>query len=72
MYGFNDFIVSSGVLSYVIKNYFTNFDIHNNDFTVQTNNGKIKTTLFIESNYLRYWDRTVYSAQAGINYLIFY
>tara|TARA_R110001583_G_scaffold70668_1_gene199746 strand:+ start:1459 stop:2568 length:1110 start_codon:yes stop_codon:yes gene_type:complete len=26
---------------------------------------------FVESDYLRYWDRTVYSAQAGINYLIF-
>jgi len=27
--------------------------------------------LFLEGDYLRYWDRTVYSAKAGINYLIF-
>lgn len=27
--------------------------------------------VFVESDYLRYWDRTVYSAKAGINYLIF-
>jgi hypothetical protein len=27
--------------------------------------------LFLEGDYLSYWDRTVYSAKAGINYLIF-
>ena len=27
--------------------------------------------VFLESSYLKYWDRRVYSAQAGVNYLIF-
>ena len=27
--------------------------------------------VFVEGDYLRYWDKTVYSAKAGVNYLIF-
>ena len=27
--------------------------------------------MFLEGNYLQYWDKTVYSAKAGVNYLIF-
>jgi len=40
--GFTDFIVSSGVKSNIIKNYFTNFKTYNKDFTVDTETGMIE------------------------------
>ena len=33
-YGFNDFIISCGVKAHVIKNYFANYNVYNDDFTI--------------------------------------
>jgi glucose-1-phosphate cytidylyltransferase len=41
-YGFNDFIIASGVKGHVIKDYFYNFESRNNDFTVNLSSGDIK------------------------------
>ena len=41
-YGFNDFIIALGVKGHVIKNYFHNFELRNNDFTVDLSSGDIK------------------------------
>jgi glucose-1-phosphate cytidylyltransferase len=40
-YGFNDFIVTLGVKGEVIKDYFFNFEMLSNDFTVDLNNNKV-------------------------------
>jgi len=40
-YDFNDFIVALGVKGEVIKKYFSNFEIFNNDFTVDLKNNEI-------------------------------
>ena len=34
-YGFNDFILCLGYKGYIIKEYFSNYDILNNDFTIE-------------------------------------
>ena len=41
-YGFNDFIIALGVKGEVIKNYFYNYEVINNNFTVDFSSGKIK------------------------------
>jgi len=40
-YGFNDFIIALGVKGHIIKDYFYNFEILNNDFTVELAESKI-------------------------------
>lgn len=40
-YGFNDFIVCCGYKGYVIKEYFTNYFLHNSDVTVDLRNNKM-------------------------------
>jgi len=40
-YGFNDFIICLGVKPEVIKDYFCNFDLRNNDFTIDLSNNKM-------------------------------
>jgi len=40
-HGYNDFIVSCGVKSHVIKNYFANYKVYNNDFTIDMSNHNI-------------------------------
>ena len=40
-YGFNDFIISCGVKAHVIKNYFANYQIYNEDFTIDMENKTI-------------------------------
>ena len=40
-YGINDFIVCLGVKGEVIKDYFSHYDIKNNDFTIDLSNGHI-------------------------------
>ena len=40
-YGFNDFIISCGVKAQVIKNYFSNFDSYNDDYTIDLKTKKI-------------------------------
>ena len=40
-YGYNDFIICLGVKSEVIKDYFYHYEMKNNDFTINLNNGTI-------------------------------
>jgi len=40
-YGFNEFIIALGVKGDVIKEYFSKFEIINNDFSIDLNNNKI-------------------------------
>lgn len=40
-YGFNDFIICLGVKGDIIKDYFYNYDIKNNDFTIDLSEKKI-------------------------------
>ena len=60
----NDFIVSCGVKSNVIKDYFSNFHIYNNDFTVNTST---KDYQVHESSTKDSWNVTV--ADTGLNTL---
>ena len=41
-YGFNDFILCLGYKGEMIREYFLNYEIKNNDFTLQLGNGKVK------------------------------
>jgi len=41
-YGFNEFIITLGVKAEVIKDYFYNYEILNNDFTINMNDKSIK------------------------------
>ena len=41
-YGFNDFIILLGYKGYVIKEYFTNFFIHNSDISINLSNNSIE------------------------------
>jgi len=41
-YGYKDFIISLGYKSEVIKNYFSNYDIFNNDFMINLGTKKIE------------------------------
>lgn len=45
-FGFNDFVLALGYKGEVIRNYFFNYDIYNNDFTVEL--GKNKNLKFHE------------------------
>ena len=40
-YGFNEFIIALGYKSEVIKKYFVDFKLNNNDLNIDTNTGKI-------------------------------
>ena len=40
-YGFNDFIIALGVKGHVIKQYFYDFGMFNNDFTIDLSKSKI-------------------------------
>jgi len=41
-YGFNDFIISLGYKAQVIKNYFYQYEIINNDFSIDIGSGKVQ------------------------------
>ncbi len=41
-YGFNEFIICLGVKGDIIKDYFANFDIRNNNFTIDLSLGKFE------------------------------
>ena len=41
-YGFNEFIICLGYKGYVIKEYFSNYVLHNADFTVDLANGSME------------------------------
>jgi glucose-1-phosphate cytidylyltransferase len=40
-YGFNDFIICLGYKSYVIKEYFMHYFLHNSDLTIELGNNKL-------------------------------
>jgi len=40
-YGFNDFIIALGYKGYIIKEYFTNYFLHNSDLTIDVTNNKV-------------------------------
>ena len=40
-YGFNDFVIALGVKGHIIKDYFYNFHVQNNDFTVNLSSGEM-------------------------------
>ena len=46
-HGFKHFVVSCGVKSNVIKDYFFNFDLYNSDFTINTSSNKSKINYMI-------------------------
>lgn len=41
-YGFNEFIITLGVKGEIIKNYFSQYDIFNSDFTIDMSNNNIE------------------------------
>ena len=44
-YGINDFIICCGYKGHIIKEYFSNYFIHNSDITILTKNNKLKINL---------------------------
>ena len=48
-YGFKDFIISSGVKSHVIKDYFMNYEIYSRDFSKDFSTGEV-----IYKNYIHH------------------
>jgi len=54
-YGFNDFIICLGYKGYVIKEYFTNYFLHNSDVTIDIKNNSMK----IHNNYSEPWKVTL-------------
>ena len=40
-YGFNDFIISAGVKSHIIKNYFMNYDVYSKNFSKDFSTGEV-------------------------------
>ncbi|MFX1311000.1 MAG: glucose-1-phosphate cytidylyltransferase [Promethearchaeota archaeon] len=63
-YGFNDFIICLGVKGDVIKDYFYNYDMKNNDFTINLSNKSIK---FYENKEQSNWNVTL--VDTGLNTL---
>lgn len=41
-HGFNEFIICLGYMGYIIKEYFTNYFIHNSDLTIDLNSNKLE------------------------------
>ena len=54
-YGFNEFVILLGYKSYVIKEYFANYYLHNSDVTIDTANQKME----IHNNYSEDWKITL-------------
>jgi glucose-1-phosphate cytidylyltransferase len=54
-YGFNEFVILLGYKSYVIKEYFANYYLHNSDVTIDT----AKQSLEIHDNYSEDWKITL-------------
>jgi len=63
-YGFNDFIISCGVKAHVIKNYFANYQIYNEDFTIDMESQKIE---YHNEHYEKNWKVTL--VDTGLNSL---
>lgn len=60
-YGFNEFVILLGYKSYVIKEYFANYYLHNSDVTIDT----LNQTLEIHNNYSENWKITL--IDTGLN-----
>lgn len=54
-YGFNEFVILLGYKSYVVKEYFANYYLHNSDVTIDTANQSIE----IHDNYSEDWKITL-------------
>lgn len=54
-YGFNEFVLLLGYKSYVIKEYFANYYLHNSDVTIDTD----KKSIEVHSNYSEKWKITM-------------
>ena len=54
-YGFNEFVILLGYKSYVIKEYFANYYLHNSDVTINTST----QSLTIHDNYSEDWKITL-------------
>lgn len=54
-YGHNEFVILLGYKSYVIKEYFANYYLHNSDVTIDTAN----QTMEIHNNYSENWKITL-------------
>lgn len=54
-YGFNEFVILLGYKSYVIKEYFSNYYLHNSDVTIDT----AKREMEIHNNYSENWKITL-------------
>ena len=64
-YGLNDFIISCGVKSHVIKSYFANYQDYNKDYTIELKTSKI---IYHEST-KEYEDWNVSLVDTGLNTL---
>jgi glucose-1-phosphate cytidylyltransferase len=60
-YGYNDFVVLLGYKGYLLKEYFTNFFLHQNDVTIDLRTNKID----VHNNYSEDWKVTL--LETGIN-----
>ena len=63
-YGFNEFIISCGVKSHVIKNYFVNYDCYNEDFTTDM---KTRNIIYHNDHSEKDWKVTL--VDTGLNTL---
>jgi glucose-1-phosphate cytidylyltransferase len=54
-YGFNEFVILLGYKSYVIKEYFANYYLHNSDVTIDT----AKKSIEVHNNYSENWKITL-------------
>lgn len=54
-YGFNEFVLLLGYKSYVIKEYFANYYLHNSDVTIDT----AKKSIEVHNNYSENWKITL-------------
>lgn len=60
-YGFNDFVICCGYKGYVIKEYFTNYFLHNSDVTVDLKNN----TMDVHVNTSEPWKVTMVDTGEG-------
>lgn len=54
-FGFNEFVILLGYKSYVIKEYFANYYLHNSDVTIDT----AKKSIEVHNNYSENWKITL-------------
>lgn len=54
-YGFNEFVILLGYKSYVIKEYFANYYLHNSDVTIDTKNKSME----VHNNFSEPWKITL-------------